>query len=210
MKLRSIKFFLVLSVLLAGNYQALCQNASRSPHNFSTNTWDYSERCNPCHVFNPGETPNAENEFLISYEKDSLASADSVYLSGISKLCFTCHDGSVASFSHTAEAEQRFSHSEISMNYHPVSVLYQSDNLRKTKLFDPNTTMSGLGGTIADDLLINGRVECTSCHNAHFSTEKTACKSCPPVPFKRGISDGSSSLWIANDKSALCLICHKI
>ena len=55
-------------------------------------------------------------------------------------------------------------------------------------LHDPDTTSSGLGGTISEDLLFNNRVECISCHNPHASAAKLLIKS--------------------NQRSALCLTCH--
>lgn len=183
------------------------QDANKNPHLFKMDNWEYNERCNPCHVYNPDVKSAIDGGFLISYESDSLTTKDSTSLSGISKLCFTCHDGTVAGYNHSANFDQIEIAGGTVDNSHPVSVIYQSSNLRKTKLFDPEKTMSGLGGTIADDMLKNGRIECTSCHDVHFSMEKVACKSCPP-PWQK--TTKYNSLLKSNEKSALCITCHKI
>ncbi len=199
---------IVFLCVLADNFTALGQQTS-NPHEFTSGNWDFSERCNPCHVYNPSETPNAKNGFLISYERDSLAIADTIYLSGISKICFTCHDGTIATFGHNTNPAQTAADAGAS-SPHPVSVLYQAGDSTKTRLYNPNITMSGLGNTIAVDMLKNGRIECTSCHDVHFSQEKTSCKSCPP-PKPSVIGDNQyASLLKTNSKSSLCLTCHKI
>lgn len=198
--------FSLTFIMLFISYYGYSQRSVTNPHDFNLNgDWTLSERCNPCHVIN--EDASEESDFEVVYERDSLSKEDSVYLSSTSKLCFTCHDGAVATFTHIADGEMKIR--GAGMKNHPVSVVYDLKNTR-VRLFDPKTTKSGLGGTIAEDLLSNGRVECTSCHNAHFSTEKIACTSCPQVLFKHGTSDGTSSLWVDNKKSSLCLVCHKL
>ena len=197
------KIYIVLIVLLIILSSIVyAQPAKINPHNFSTNTWGYSERCNPCHVDNPEN--KTEKGFSISYESDSLSKADTTGLSGISKLCFACHDGTVAGFNHITDFDQAMNADGMSHN-HPISIFYKADSLARYKLYNPDLTMSGLGGTISEDLLVNGRVECTSCHDPHFSMTKTSCKSCPP-----GRNNEISSLWVKNNKSVLCLICHNI
>ncbi len=199
------RFHLALTIMLsAGCFVASGQQVDINPHKFSHDNWVFSERCNPCHIYSEGESPNEANGFLIAYERDSLSAADSTYLSGISKLCFTCHDGTIAGFSHSSQYQEVAGNTDGAN--HPVSVVYEIDSLGNTRLFNPNTTQSGLGGTITEDMLVNGRVECTSCHDAHFSSHKTSCRSCPSVKN----SDGTGSLWIRNKKSALCLTCHNL
>ncbi len=196
----------LLMAILFGNYfTGYSQQETANPHKFDHDNWRFSERCNPCHVYSAEEEPNQANGFLIAFEKGSRSNADTTYLSGISKLCFTCHDGTVAGFTHSGQYEA-VTTSPDGIN-HPVSVLYRADSLGNNRLYNPNTTQSGLGGTIMEDMLVNGRVECTSCHDAHFSAYKTSCRSCPPV--KNGAAN-SGSLWISNDKSALCLTCHNL
>jgi predicted CXXCH cytochrome family protein len=77
-------------------------------------------------------------------------------------------------------------------NDHPVSIRYD-DALAALNhsLAVPSSTPSGLGGTIATDLLRNGKVECISCHDPHKTTY--AC-------FLRK----------SNNRSSLCLTCHPV
>jgi hypothetical protein len=202
-----MKQYIYLSLLgiLLTNFSLISfAQPANNPHKFSEDIWSYSERCNPCHVYKSAVDISAKEEFTISYESDSLSVADSSYLSGVSKICFTCHDGSVADFHHNADFEEGMGGSSVTKD-HPVSVAYKFDSLKRKGLFNPEITMSGLGGTIAQDMLINGRVECTSCHDPHFSMLEVACKSCPSPRVNH-----MSSLLIENKRSALCLICHKL
>ncbi|MBI2966497.1 MAG: cytochrome c3 family protein [Bacteroidetes bacterium] len=115
---------------------------------------------------------------------------------GASKLCLSCHDGTVA--------VDQFNPVNTSTNFiagagnigtdlsndHPVSFDYSS-NLAATDggLFDPTITPSGLGNTISTDMLFNNKLQCASCHNAH---------------------DNSNGKFLrkSNTNSALCLTCH--
>lgn len=103
---------------------------------------------------------------------------------GSSFVCLSCHDNSVG-VGHVPGTRVSYLNLEGS---HPVGVPYTSP-LRRTRLRDAATQPSGLGGTIASDLLVAGRVECVSCHDRHH----------------RG--DGTS-LRLSNEGSALCLTCH--
>jgi hypothetical protein len=197
-------FFGLVGILLTNFALVSFSQPANNPHNFGDDTWDYNERCNPCHVYKSAVEVNTKEEFTISYERATLSVADSSYLSGVSKICFTCHDGSVANFRHSADFEEGMGGGSSTKD-HPVSVVYKFDSLKRNGLFNPEITMSGLGGTIATDMLINGRVECTSCHDPHFSMQKVACKSCPSPKVNT-----ISSLLIENKRSALCLVCHKL
>ena len=207
MKANKFLVIVIFGSLFMGPFSARGQQTN-NPHKFDPQNWEYSEQCNPCHVYT-GNTPNAKNMYAIAYEADSLNIADSIYLSGISKICVTCHDGTVATFGHDNNASPAMADAGTT-NSHPVSVAYEVGDTIRNKLYNPNITMSGLGSTITDDMLKNGRVECTSCHDVHFSTEKTACKSCPP-PSAADIPDAKyASLLKTNKKSTLCLTCHKL
>jgi predicted CXXCH cytochrome family protein len=76
-------------------------------------------------------------------------------------------------------------------NDHPIS--FSFDTALATAdggLKDPATASSGLGGTVNDDLLLGGKMECASCHDVHNS------------------SNLSKLLVKSNAGSALCLTCH--
>jgi predicted CXXCH cytochrome family protein len=127
---------------------------------------------------------------------------------GISLLCLSCHDGSIALDSFgvgtrspgaaavTLTGTALFS-TDLS-NDHPVSFTY--DDVLATadgELEDPTTALSDLGSTIAADMLFgagNDQLECASCHDVHNG---------PGVPA------GSALLRKDNTASALCTTCHQ-
>ncbi len=112
---------------------------------------------------------------------------------GTSKLCLGCHDGSYPGL---RNRKAIFSGGDLARS-HPVSFTYSSSlaaRVRNGTLHDPRTTSSGLGGTIAEDMLDeNGKMQCTSCHNVHPSEAK-----------------GPKLLRMDNRGSRLCLTCHNL
>ncbi|MBI5115461.1 cytochrome c3 family protein [Candidatus Poribacteria bacterium] len=150
-------------------------------------------------------------------------------LGGVTRLCLSCHDGTIAvdtlvnypnktytvSTSHYKMAKTDNPHGgscgfchmwfyenpparDVKPSFmttsladdHPVSFVY-NDSLAQADgtLESPSSTPSGLGGTIRQDMLVNDRIECSSCHDVHN----------PDIfPF----------LIKSNDNSALCYTCH--
>lgn len=76
-------------------------------------------------------------------------------------------------------------------NDHPVGFEYAASHsdVVKGKLKNPDVQQSGLGGTIAEKMLFNQKMECPSCHNPHDPTR---------APF----------LKKSNVNSNLCITCH--
>jgi predicted CXXCH cytochrome family protein len=116
---------------------------------------------------------------------------------GSSKLCLSCHDGTVAVDNYggqTGGAEFVAGNELIGTdlaNDHPVSFTYDAALATADgDLSDPTTTNSGLGGTITADMLIGGKMQCASCHDVHDSF---------------GLA---YLLKKSNAASALCLTCH--
>ena len=116
-----------------------------------------------------------------------------------SKLCLSCHDGTVAleNFGGVTTGVTLVTGSarigpDLS-NHHPVSFTYDATLAGDDGgLFDPTTQTSGIvgGGTINEDMLFLTSMECASCHDVHNST-------------------GLTNLLIkSNGASALCLTCH--
>jgi predicted CXXCH cytochrome family protein len=85
---------------------------------------------------------------------------------GSSRVCVGCH----ATSDKISRPENRFGPDHLART-HPVSFTYDSGlamRARRSGLRDPVMTPSGLGGTIARDLLDSGgRMQCSSCHDAH-------------------------------------------
>ncbi len=211
MKLKLYKPFYIISfsILFTGCFNGYGQQVN-NPHKFSADNWEFTEWCNPCHVHG-SKTDTSPEGFLLSYESDSITSTDSTYISGISKLCYTCHDGIAATISHSNELSQlKLKGGHNITNAHPVSVFYPTKKRGTIKLHNPNTTLSGLGGTIAEDMLKNGRVECTSCHDPHFSMQTTPCSSCPTINSNQNADNESVSLLKTIKNGILCLTCHDL
>ena len=81
---------------------------------------------------------------------------------GPSKLCLSCHDGSLAAI---AGSSMDFGN-DLSTS-HPISFVYDSAlAIADPSLKDPGDN-STLGGSIDDDLLPDHKVQCTSCHDVH-------------------------------------------
>jgi predicted CXXCH cytochrome family protein len=123
---------------------------------------------------------------------------------GSSKLCLSCHDGTVAlanfrSYTTGTTTMANFNGGAANLGTdlsttHPVSFTYdQALSNTDHKIWDPTTTPSGVhSGTIDGDMLEFGKVQCISCHDAHNGA-------------------GVNHLLIkSNVGSALCFTCHKL
>jgi len=113
---------------------------------------------------------------------------------GSSSVCVGCH----ASSDKIRRPENRFGPGTLALG-HPVSFTYDGSlamRARRAGLRDPNTAPSGLGDTIAKDLLdSSGKMQCSSCHDAH------------------GTGRGPKLMRFAYDKatpagSNMCRVCH--
>ncbi len=174
-----------------------------SAHDFSNDAWNSSSQiCLPCH------TPhNANATYKPLWNHAITASTFTVYSNssmdatvgqpdGASKLCLSCHDGTVALGSYggatgtTMITGTALLGTDLS-NDHPVSFTYDAA-LATTdgELYNPTTANSGLGGTIAADMLESGKVQCSSCHDVHNT------------------ANVAKLLVKTNAASALCLTCH--
>lgn len=118
--------------------------------------------------------------------------------SGASKACLSCHDGTIAYDAYGNKTGTLYVEDGALMgtdlsNDHPISFKYDSALITSDGgLQNPETAMSGLGGTIENDLLIDKKLECSSCHDVH-----------------NGASEEAQHLLVkANSGSALCLTCH--
>lgn len=179
---------------------------SGSEHDFSNETWAQGQVCLPCHA--PHNAPGGTdvplwNHALTSatYTLYSSATLDAApgQPSGVSKLCLSCHDGTVAVDSFGGETGSIFLAGDENIGTdlsddHPISIVY--DDALATQdgdLFAPSTTPSGIpgsNGTIQTDMLFNGSLECASCHDVHNS------------------NNFDDLTLKSNVGSALCLTCH--
>jgi predicted CXXCH cytochrome family protein len=196
---------IVICVSFLFNLSTIGQTIVGSSHDFSTQSWNSTnEICVVCH------TPHNSNISVSNaplWNHTLTNSSFQLYTSatfngtsgqpdGSSKLCLSCHDGSVAleNFGGTTTGTHFATTGLLGTDLrddHPISFLYDAA-LATTdgQLKNPTTALSGLGGTISQNMLIANKMQCSSCHDVHNSS-------------------GVAGLLIkSNVASDLCLTCH--
>jgi len=208
-------FLAVAGLFLSGS--AFAQTIVGSAHDFSQAGAfnDGGEICIACHTTHTADTtvslaPLWNHEVSTAdftatlYDSATLTATDVSNPTGISRLCLSCHDGTVALDSFGGATGSVFIDAAFNVNDganglsndHPISFTY-NDALAGSdgELFTPSDTSSGIpgGSFIANDLLFgasNDQLECASCHDVHNSLGNT------------------SLLVVDNAGSDLCLTCH--
>lgn len=205
-------------ILVAGG--GVLGGIRQSHHDFSGAGWSGGEVCIVCHTPHNANTaaPNLPlwNRSLstATYTVYSSATLDALpgQPSGVSKLCLSCHDGTIAVDSFGGQTGNRYADfgnlgADLS-RHHPISFTYNSALAASDGgLRDPSSQASGLGGTIAVDLLEDGQLQCSSCHDVHVSRNSGGCAGCHTGSGHSFVTK-SLSLRKSNDRSALCLTCH--
>lgn len=209
--------FLLTLALLAGFSGVSIAGIAGSMHDFSFDTWAENQICLPCHTPHNGEA--VENAPLwnhaLSIANYTPYSSPSMQATpgqptGSSKLCLSCHDGTVSLDAFggsdgtgifiTGSANLGFDLS----NDHPISFVYD-DGLagQDPGLYDPTVKQVTIGsgdfnqtGLIADVMLSNNELQCSACHSVHNDYVAD-----PTNPF-------NYLLKIQVDGSDLCLACH--
>jgi len=181
-----------------------------STHDFSGRGWSGSRICVVCHTPH-GADLSVTDAPLWNHEVTTATATYQLYSSPTldaavlppehygSKLCLSCHDGTVAidSFGGATGTEFMGGDALIGTDLrgtHPIGIVYDSGlALTDGGLHNPETQVTSLGGTIDKDLLFGtNNLECASCHDVHNSE-----------------SLGKPHLLrITTDGSALCLTCH--
>lgn len=204
---------LVAALLLVCSSMASAGTIAESPHDFRGYLWSQSgEICEPCHT--PHQTKplplplwnyELKTETYTLYATDDAEELDGkkgFRPSGSSKMCLSCHDGTIApeTFGDVTDGTGHF-HKDMMYNTdfgsnHPVSFIYDAFlSTANGDLYDPTIKLSGVinsEGTINDDLLFQGRMECSSCHDVHNT---------------RAVAE-TKLLLKDNAGSGLCLTCH--
>jgi len=203
--------------LAAGNGAGI----SGSPHDFSgTIPTLGGEICRICH--SPHDHHVAAQNYLTGllwnktlstatytmYDNAWSASLDgavSASPDGTAKLCLSCHDGIVAVDSFENHAGGTYvlpTYAEIPgysdgaatnrdlRGTHPISIVY---DVAGDGWLKPTTAPMGGSGTIGD-VLDNGKVQCSSCHDVHDAPIEAV--------------SGTPLLRVAKAGSAICLACH--
>jgi predicted CXXCH cytochrome family protein len=207
--MKRIQLLLTVAVVLLIARVGLGQTIVGSAHDFSGESWNYTEEiCIVCHTPHNADmtVPDAPlwnhqvtavNNYAL-YSSLTFNGQSSIgQPDGSSKLCLSCHDGTVAL--------ENFSGMTSGTNYitganllgtdlsddHPISFTFDAALASADGgLFDPTTTPSGLGGTITNTMLYGNKMQCASCHDVH---------------------NGAGVIHLlrkSNIASALCLTCH--
>jgi len=207
---------LFLGMLVSGFASAGSINGSA--HDFTTKSWSGGQICVACH------TPHGGNTSITNAPLWNHAVTNTIYTvygvgsstlnatvpqpDGVSKLCLSCHDGTVAldSFGGATGGTLMTGSKAVGAvatgslaNDHPISFTYD-DTLATADgaLFPPSSTNVTIGatgkqktGTIANTILFGGKVQCASCHDVHNT-----------------FTDSSKLLRVSMTGSKLCLTCH--
>jgi len=187
------RLLLVLPVLalLAVAAQADIIN---SAHNFSTSGWSQGEICKPCHTPHhalQGDAYEMINEILWNHELTTatftMFDGTTQQITTLSKVCLSCHDGTVALDSFGGNAGSVFISGPGLIGTdlrddHPVAVEYNTNHhaptsdLQYARLWDN-------GGKLF--------IECSSCHEPHNRNRQL------------------HMLRVSNSSSTLCFDCHR-
>ena len=207
---------LLLLLFFFGASSLMQAQISGTAHDFSSEIWAPAENkiCAVCHATHNAtpvtSAPLWDHEVTVvaSYTLYSSATFDPHGGTTIgdpgasSKLCLSCHDGTVAlenfggvtGGSNYISSGNRIggaSGGDMS-NEHPISFDYTTALATLDGgLHDPATTnVAALGGTISNTMLFANKMECASCHDVHNKYNV------------------ASLLKLSNTNSQLCLTCH--
>lgn len=162
-----------------------------SKHDFTRNGESGRDLCLPCH------TPHLVNAPLPRLDRRPTTTQPlrpyqglDTELTGWSLLCLGCHDGVTASdvysSAHAVTITDQLANSRlgtVGLRSHPVGITYPL----AAEGYHPRAAVEA-GGLLLPD----GRIQCTTCHDAH-NTHRY-----------RGM------LRISNERSRMCLTCHRL
>lgn len=211
----SIKWALTALLLFVAR-AGMANTLAGSAHDFSTAGWNTGAKvCVTCHVPHKSDTTVTDaplwNHALTTqtytlYSSPTLK-ATIAQPGGNSKLCLSCHDGTIAvnSFGGVTGTTMISAANNLGINLkddHPIGFTYDGPlATAKGSMYDPAAKTVTIGaaptkiGTVAALMLYNGKMECSSCHDVHNT-------------FTVGANTGAGMVKMASAGSALCLACH--
>lgn len=176
-------------------------------HEITTATYRTYQNTDPTNPYIPGSIQHQLNAGIFGQIPGQPGA--------ISKLCLSCHDGTVATNAYgyapassigvgnkfIVEGTRGFiggnntngyAGNDLS-NHHPIGFDYMLVVLAgDDEIKDPSSALNGsTAGLRINDVLFGGMLECASCHDVHNTK-----------------NDGEKLLWVPDDRSALCLSCH--
>jgi predicted CXXCH cytochrome family protein len=161
-----------------------------SKHDFTRNGENGHDLCLPCHTPHLVAAPlprldrrPTTTQPLQPYE------GINIELTGWSLLCLGCHDGvtapSVYSSAHAVTVTDQLANSRLGttdLRSHPVGIRYPL----AAEGYHPRAAVEAGGLALPD-----GRIQCTTCHDAHDTHRYR------------------SMLRLSNERSRVCLTCHR-
>jgi predicted CXXCH cytochrome family protein len=199
-------------VLFAAVGAASGATITGSAHDFSASAWSGGQICVPCHTPHKANTTVADAPLwnhALSTATYTLYSTTTLNATigqpgNSSKLCLSCHDGTVAvnSFGGTTGTTMIGGGDKIGPDLrgeHPIGFTYDAALATADgSLKNPATTSVTIGsgtstktGPIATTMLYGGKMECASCHDVHNT-----------------FTNGGKLLKVALTASAICTTCH--
>ena len=180
------------AALLFAATSSMGQSIVGTPHDFSARGWGSTQICIFCHTPHNGTTNLPAPLWNHAVTASTFTLYSSSTLNAIvgqpaenSKLCLSCHDGTVAIDSFGGRTGTNFMTGSALLganlsNDHPVSLTYDAALVAAD---------GGLKTPPADLPLFSSKVECATCHNVHNNS----------------LGD---FLRASNAASGLCLKCH--
>jgi len=198
--------------------QAVAGSITGSAHDFSGDGWTGGRICIACHTPHNADTtvsvaPLWNHELTTStftmYSSSSLDGTITGQPDGVSLLCLSCHDGTVAKDSFGGAAGSDFMVGDARLGTdlsddHPISITFNATTAATDGgLHNPALTSVTIGaggdktrnGSIEDMMLSAGTVQCSSCHDVHNT-------------FTVPGAVGEPLLKVSKASSTLCLTCH--
>jgi len=197
--------------LLGAAHAGYAGTITGSKHDFTGSAWSGGQICVACHAPHNttvlAEAPlwnHALSTATYTLYTTSTMNATAGQPGGVSKLCLSCHDGTVAvnSFGGTTGTTVLTGNSVLGTNLtndHPIGITYDAALVTADGALNPITNSVTIGsgtktkaGTIQSNMLYAGKLECASCHDVHNT-------------FTSGTT---GLLKVSASGSAICLTCH--
>ncbi len=162
-----------------------------SKHDFRNLNADVRELCLPCHTPHVvgAPTPRLDKRVPTTQPLRPYQGIETE-LTGWSLLCLGCHDGVTAqdvyTSAHAISVSDQLANSRLGvtgLRSHPLGIHYPTN----APDYHPAGAVEAAGLPLPD-----GRIQCTTCHNAHNS------------------GNHAGMLQISNERSRMCLVCHRL
>jgi predicted CXXCH cytochrome family protein len=185
-----------------------------SAHDFSLSSWAGGQICVPCHAPHKANTlpgpvaplwNHRDSTVIYTLYSSAAMKATMHQPAPMSKLCLSCHDGTVAIDSFGGNLGSRFISPANNLGsdlnvHHPSSFTYDAALAAVSgSLFNPSSKIVTVGagtqtktGPVSSVMLYNNQIECSSCHDVHNTFSATTV----------------ALMKVTEQGSAICFACH--